>query len=306
MGQSPQFRGSDMPPGKECPHCHIIHSPVRNVTKTGPFTREIHWEYPLQCPDCGAQLYRPDMGMIIAPGQDRLQVEEWGSMDVHVSISGSSPEMIYRVLIGMAEGFNQVKPAPATPAPVKKIPPAPVKKAPVKRPQNDWQIPFNTTTQEKEYKRAWYLCKKHGVPYPEAVKLETGEKKTGISRPVPEAPAKIAGSEGLADQLPESNPTRKDRKERNSHSAQDQGRSAADARAKINAAAAVLAAPDPYAIGTPVRETGKNKTHNGIGTIKRAPQMGTERLVEFERGTAWIPIANLELVSQPVAGAPGV
>jgi len=61
-----------MPPGKECPHCHIIHRPVRNVTKTGEFTREIHWEYPLQCTECGAQMARPDLGRVEAPGQLRL------------------------------------------------------------------------------------------------------------------------------------------------------------------------------------------------------------------------------------------
>jgi hypothetical protein len=41
------------------------------------------------------------------------------------------------------------------------------------------QIPFNCKTEKREYDRAWKLCKKYGLPYPEAVKKarEESEKK---------------------------------------------------------------------------------------------------------------------------------
>jgi hypothetical protein len=45
--------------------------------------------------------------------------------------------------------------------------------------KTDKQIPFDCKTEKREYHRAWKLCKKHGLPYPEAVKKarEESEKK---------------------------------------------------------------------------------------------------------------------------------
>jgi hypothetical protein len=65
-----------MPPGKECPHCHIIHRPVRQVIKTGPFTQVVHYECPLQCSECGAQMHRTAPDRVISKYQDLLQAGE--------------------------------------------------------------------------------------------------------------------------------------------------------------------------------------------------------------------------------------
>ena len=37
---------------------------------------------------------------------------------------------------------------------------------------SDKQIPFSSKTEKKQYDVAWKLCKKYGVPYPEALKLK--------------------------------------------------------------------------------------------------------------------------------------
>ncbi len=44
---------------------------------------------------------------------------------------------------------------------------------------NVHQIPFNYTTDRKKYQVAWVLCKKYGLPYPEAIKKheEAQQKK---------------------------------------------------------------------------------------------------------------------------------
>ena len=204
-------------------------------------------------------------------------------MEIDFTIRNATTDDIRRLfskLLINASEFPGLKPSKTE---VKKNPAKPAKKTPAPVKTMDYHIPFSTVTQPKEYKAAWYLCKKTGKPYPEAIKDLQQDPPGPAAGKVPEAPAKIAGSEALAAALPADRPPTGGEKKK----------------------AAAAGPPGPYAIGSEVREIGDKKTHNGIGKIKRAPQMSTQVMVEFEHGTAWISKDNLEPVQQQGPAAAG-
>jgi uncharacterized Zn finger protein len=61
-----------MPPAKICPHCHYEHHAKREVISKKP--RIVRWNYPLQCPECGAQLKQDSPDRVPAADQVKLGV----------------------------------------------------------------------------------------------------------------------------------------------------------------------------------------------------------------------------------------
>jgi len=197
-------------------------------------------------------------------------------MEITITICDASEKVKQGIFRAMLEGCDRVKPIPAAPAPEKKAKPALEKKTARKVPEGGWKIPFSSVTDKKKYENAWKLCRKTGKPYPEAIK----DLKKDPPGPVREGPAAIVG-------------TPSPQNTRHKPAAPVETIPPSPVKGDVPAAAA-----GPYAVGSKVREIGKNKTHAGIGTIKRSPQMGTQCMVAFEHGTAWLSKDHLEPVLQ--------
>jgi hypothetical protein len=217
-------------------------------------------------------------------------------MEIDLTIRNAHADEIRDLLRNVLVNANEFPGLETPKVPVKKVPAAPEKKPRTKPPAGGWKIPFSSVTDKKQYEHAWKLCHNTGKSYPDAIKTTLQSKKTESSPAVQEVPPKIIGSEGLEEILPEARPpTHAEQKKAGKITRLKPGiqTDADPADSTQPAAAAVM---DPLGVGVKVREIGVKKTHAGIGTIKRAPQMGEERMVEFEHGTAWISKKCLEPV----------